>query len=302
MRVADSTLKHNVVRNLRTSMREMSKLQLQLASGKAINKPSDNPVMATKILNINAALSESQQFLRNVQDGEAWLNMTDSTLDKMGEALHRARELSLGGLTGTAPEDARRYTAMEIDQVIRHMVSLANSSFDGDRFIFGGSYFRENPYVITETDGMVSAVTPNPNGAGAGQGKISYEIIRGISMDVNTPGQELLMDGDIFTSLIALRDALLGTGDGDEAIRGVDKALDHVLYHRAVVGAKTNRLDMTAARYGEEQMTLRELKSRIEDVDIAEAIMNFNVKEKVYHASLAMGARVMQPTLLDYIR
>jgi flagellar hook-associated protein 3 FlgL len=301
LRISDSTLRTNVMRNLNRSLREMSKMQRQLASGQVVGKPSDNPVSATKLLNINTAVSEARLFERNVNDGIAWLDMTDASLDKVGESMHRAKTLGLSGITGTTPQDAREYIAREIDQVLRHVVALANTSFDGDRYLFGGTYNGGQPFQVVEVDGFVQSVTVP---AGAGTGSHDYEILRGIYMQVNTEGKKLFEDGNIFQSLINMRDGLMGnTGiDLNDALAGLDRSLDAVLNERSTLGARMNRLDMTARRYQDEIFTLKDLRSKIGDVDMAEAIMEYNVREHVYQAALAAGARVMQPTLLDYLR
>jgi len=120
MRISNATLRHNVMRNLQLSLRELEGAQRQMSSGRAISRPSDSPVGIAKLLGVNAVLSENTQLQANVRDGLAWLSLTDTTLDTVGEALHRARELALAGANGTMPQDARNYSASEVDQLLRH--------------------------------------------------------------------------------------------------------------------------------------------------------------------------------------
>ncbi|MBS3984567.1 MAG: flagellar hook-associated protein FlgL [Selenomonadales bacterium] len=301
MRISNATLRNNVMRNLQLSLRELERTQRQMASGKAISQPSDSPVGIAKLLGVNSVLAESSQLQINVRDGLAWLNLTDTTLDTVGEAFHRARELALAGANGTMPQEARAYNATEVDQLLRHVVALANTSLDGTRSIFGGAHHGGVPFVVSvRPDGLVDTI--NPASSDAGQGVVNYEIIRGIDMQVNTEGYDLFFDGGLFDSLLAVRDGLLGTGDLQTALANLDAAFNTLLDERAVVGARHNRLQMTEQRYEAQHVTLTELKSQIEDIDMAEAIMNFNTREHVYQAALAAGARVMQPTLLDYLR
>ncbi|KAF0195892.1 MAG: flagellar hook-associated protein 3 FlgL [Bacillota bacterium] len=294
MRVADNTLRNNVMRNLGRSLRELSKAQSQM-SGQVISKPSDNPVVAAKLLNINAALSETAQYQSNVRDAVAWVSLTDATLDKIGESLGRAKTLAQGGFTGTTPQNSRDYIAGEIDQLLEHVVTLSNSSFDGERFLFGGTYHQGQPFALV--GGVVGT-----RGTGAGSGAIKYEILRGIEMKVNIEGNKAFIDGGVFKSLHDLSTALRSGSDGQAAMVAVDAAFNTILTERATIGARQNRLEMTDSRYLDEVLTLKQLQSVLGDVDMAEAIMNYNVKEHVYQAALAAGARVMQPTLLDYLR
>jgi len=302
MRISNATLRNNVMRNLHSSLREMSESQRKMASGRTVSVPSDNPVVAARLLNLNATLHESAQFQTNVRDGMAWLNMTDVTLGAVGEALHRAKELTLAGANSTLPPEVREFNAREVDQLLRHVVSLANTSFDGSRSLFGGTHHGTLPFTTSENaDGTLGSPAAVP---GAGVGAINYEILRHIDMQVNTPGAELFQVGNVFGSLEMARDAMraIPTADIQLSLAALDQALSTVLDARATVGARQNRLEMAEARYDEERVTLTALRSKLGDVDMAEAIMNFNVRESVYQAALGAAARVMQPTLLDFLR
>jgi len=302
MRISNATLRNNVMRNLHSSLREMSEAQRQMASGRTVNVPSDNPVVAARLLNLNTALTESAQFQTNVRDGIAWLNMTDVTLGSVGEALHRAKELTLAGANSTLPPEVREFNAREVDQLLRHVVSLANTSFDGSRSLFGGTHHGTLPFTTSENaDGTLGSPAAVP---GAGVGAINYEILRHIDMQVNIPGADLFQDGNVFGALTTARDALRATPTANiqDALADLDAALSNVLDARATVGARQNRLEMAEMRYDEERTTLTGLRSKLGDVDMAEAIMNFNVRESVYQAALGAAARVMQPTLLDFLR
>jgi len=306
MRISNATLRNNVMRNLHSSLRELNEAQRQMASGRTVQVPSDNPIVAGRLLNINATMAESAQFQTNVQDGIAWLNMTDVTLGAVGEALHRARELAIAGANSTLPPEVRAYNATEVDQLLRHVVSLANSSYDGNRFLFGGTHRGGLPFASRDgADGTLVIVEP-PANSYPGRGAINYEVLRGIAMQVNIPGETLFMDGDnsVFGALTMARDALrtAPTANIQDALAELQGALDAVLDARATVGARQNRLDMMDSRYNDERTTLSELRSKLGDVDMAEAIMNFNVRESVYQAALGAAARVMQPTLLDFLR
>jgi flagellar hook-associated protein 3 FlgL len=289
------------MRSLQLSLRELERTQRKMASGRAISQPSDSPVGIAKLLGVNSVLAESTQLQANVRDALAWLNLTDTTLSTVGEAFHRARELALAGANGTMPDEARAYNAREVDQLLRHVVAMANTSLDGSRYIFGGTHQGAAPFQVSQrSDGMVDSVTPMT--LEAGSGAVNYEIIRGIDMQINTEGRTLFVDQGLFSSLLAVRDGLLGAGDIQAALGALEGAFNRLLDERAVVGARYNRLEMTEQRYEEQHVTLTQLKSQIEDVDMAEAIMNFNTRQHVYQAALAAAARVLQPTLLDYLR
>src|SRR5690606_10011841 len=131
----------------------------------------------------------------------------------------------------------------------------------------------------------------------------SYEISTGVTIGVNVVGQDLF--DDVFTALQALHTALenddLDT-IGGSAMAAVDGALDQLLRVRSDVGARINRLELAAARMHELELNVEQLIADNESVDIAKAIIDLKVSENSYRAALASGARIIQPTLIDFLR
>lgn len=137
------------------------------------------------------------------------------------------------------------------------------------------------------------------------EGKLEWEVARGVTMSVSLQGQELFLISGVFLSLERLKSGLENNDAADlgqNVIGGLDQAANNILAQRAVLGAKSNRLSIAQDRAFQGNINLTELLSRLEDVDWAEVVMKFKTAENVYRAALATGAQVMQPTLLDYLR
>jgi flagellar hook-associated protein 3 FlgL len=125
--------------------------------------------------------------------------------------------------------------------------------------------------------------------------------------DVNAyltmPGEATF--GPAFTALMNLRDHL---NAGDSAavtandISAVDAAMDTILSARAEVGAKMNRIEAAQGRQDLLQVNLEDLRSKSEDTDFADAVTKYSIQETVYKASLQVGGKAIQPSLLDYLR
>ncbi len=129
-----------------------------------------------------------------------------------------------------------------------------------------------------------------------------YRFSSTASFEIKNP--PVVQERDVFAALADFRDAL---NDNDEAgiQKGLDemgRALDNVLTWRADVGAKTNRIEFTVKRLEENDLTLTDLEASLQDVDLAQAIMDLKNQENVYQAILATGARIIQPTLVDFLR
>jgi flagellar hook-associated protein 3 FlgL len=111
--------------------------------------------------------------------------------------------------------------------------------------------------------------------------------------------------GTVFDMVKRLRDSLYmdDVEDvGSRALGGIDLALGNILKYRAELGARASRLDMVMARIVQDQTSIEEILSRNEDVDVADAITNLKQLETAYQAALGVSARIIQPTLLDYLR
>ncbi|KYO64119.1 flagellar hook-associated protein FlgL [Thermovenabulum gondwanense] len=130
----------------------------------------------------------------------------------------------------------------------------------------------------------------------------SYNLGRLNTMDVSLYGDEVF--GEIFKVVEEIEDAL--KNDNPQSLSSklsdLDNAINTLLKFRSQVGAKINRLEATRTRIENNKIDYTSLLSNTEDVDIAKVIMELKMEENVYRASLAVGARVIQPSLVDFLR
>jgi len=293
MRVTNNMIARNAVNNLNLHLRRQEELHYQLASGKRLRVPSDDPAATSHSMRLHSDLTHTKQYRANIGVALSWLEATDSVLNEVGQALQRVKELAVYGANGVLPQDARDAIAREVDQILEHLVDLANSSHAG-LYLFGGHRTTTPPYVLS--GGTVSPYQGD-------RGRRELEIASGVKIAVNVLGSELF--DQIFWAVTNLRDALYA-GDtatvGNQALAEVEDALDTLLRVRADVGARINRLELADARMQELELNVEQLISDNEDVDLARAIIDLKVAENVYRAALASGARIIQPTLLDFLR
>lgn len=306
MRITNNILINNMLNNIGNNLSRMDKYQQQLSTGKKIQVPSDDPVVAARALKLRTDLSEVEKYQRNVEDAQSWMEITETTLSQIGDVLQRARELAVQASNGTTNEDdLETGIKPEIEQLRDQMIHLANSTYAG-RYIFSG--FSTDSKLIDENTGNFIMNVGNSE-------RINFEIGIGDKMNVNVPGGDLFNSGasiDISTTpkgkmiqdfdnfINALENADY-TACGD-TIAKMQENLDNVSRIRSDVGTRMNRLELTLNRLGDDLVNFTKLMSENEDVDEAEVIMNLKNEENVYRASLAGGARVIMPTLLDFLR
>lgn len=278
------------------TMGGMDKYQNMATTGRKINRPSDNPSGNITTLRMRTKLAQNEQFKNNATTAKSWLEKSEDALISMGDIMQRVRELAVKGANGTNDEGALNATAEEVDQLLDEMIVLANSQ-NSDRYIFGG----------TNTDKKIYDGT-----TWAGNSQImQVEIGEGITTDLNLNGKKIFGIDDtlgnpnsIFATLQKFSmDLRSGDFDGINAdIALIDGHINTILSARSEIGAKSNRIDMTMSRLDAAELSYTKVLSDTEDADMAEVIIRLKEQENVYNATLAAGARIIQPTLVDFLR
>ena len=151
MRVSTSMMQRLAVNAMNDRQATLSNTQLQLASGKRINNPSDDPTGATQILLLNQKLSLNEQYQSNTNSALTRLEAEEQVLDAAGSSLQRIRELAVRGINGTLGADNRQAVAEEVKQRLEELVDLANSKDGSGDYIFGGYQVKNPPIQDTGT-------------------------------------------------------------------------------------------------------------------------------------------------------
>ncbi len=420
-RVTDIMKSSRMVRNLGRHQLELDKMQQQLATGRRISRPGDDPSAATNQMYFRTRVEELGQFEKNVGEAKARLNMVDGELARVTDILQRVRVLTVQAANGIYQGDnffgTRHAIASEIDQHLRSMIEIANGRDSTGRSLFGGHLAKEVPFTTIQAA---------PTGARAAQteeaiigvryngdiGRHLRELERKQYIEVNVPGnhafwatnmsitgsvdngnytslsyQSFRIDGteiqvnvgdgiddiiqkinqaaltvqarkvgqnyislstssphqiwledvgnatvlkdigllsadpsaapneyaqnaqltgmSLFAVMIKLRDDLRA-GDileiGGANLANLDDAVSNVLRHRTSVGARINRLEEHAKRISWDSLYMTELLAQSEGVDMPEVIMNLKWLESVHNYALHVGARIIRPQLMDFLR
>jgi|SRR5690554_297454 flagellar hook-associated protein 3 FlgL len=299
MRVTNQGLLHNYLSNLNRNLTYLSKFQNQLSSGKEIHRPSDDPFGSTRVMSLRNSLAQNKQYLKNIEDSMGWIDMTDTALGNMGDILTRIKELSIQGFSGTMAENDRHAVEVEVKQLIDQLAQIGNTKYDG-KYIFAGSATTQRPFSVNGD--MLSY-----NGTDR---VLEREISERVSLVINIPGNWINegrfageLTEDLASTLNKLVSALATTEENDEShIEKLEEHIDNILALRAEMGAKYNRLEAAKHKNEEETLNMTELLSKTEDIDFAGKIMEYMTLQNVYMASLSTGAKIMMPTLLDFLR
>lgn len=311
MRVTNKTMLNNYLNNLNRNLVQMSKYQNQLSSGKEISRPSDDPFAVTRSMFLHTSINQNHQYLRNIEDSIGWIDMTDSALGSMGDVMNRLRELVIKGANGTLSDSDRSAIKDEVVQLIGQVEQIGNTNYDG-RYIFGGQETTEPPFETVVGTNVINYVPDDNPGYNSMENMLKREISQNVIMEVNVPGDWITSGKDGSLDLPGTLDSIvnaLQVGDdeslealGGELLGQLDEHIDNFLSLRSEAGAKYNRLEAAKLKNEEETLNMTDLLSKTEDIDVAEKTMQYMMMENVYMASLATGAKIMQPSLLDFLR
>jgi flagellar hook-associated protein 3 FlgL len=302
-RVTESSMTTKALSDLQRTAARGQKIQQQISSGKLISRPSDSPTGTVTSLQLRGEVRATQQYSRNADDGLGWLGTIQDTLGDASTQILRVRDLTVQALNASSSDPAARDAlATEIDNIRSTLVGQANTKYMG-RPVFGGTTAGDVAYDIDGTykgDGYQTTRTVGPNS------KVRIETTGPEAFGVgpaptDPPGTRTTQ---LFQELSDLSQHI-SSGDtaamGDDLTR-LDTAHDLLKSTLSDVGARYNRVTQMKQSAEDHLLSVSSQLSDIEDVDLPKAIMELQIQQTSYQAALAATARVIQPSLIDFLR
>ncbi|GIO86567.1 flagellar hook-associated protein FlgL [Paenibacillus faecis] len=295
MRVTGMMQNIQLLKNLRNINTSMTTGQQQLATGQKISKPSDDPIGTGYQMRYDTDLARSEEFLTNAQTGTEILKTMDSLLQQASDVLKRARTLALQGANGTMDLQQRQTISSEIKQLKEQLVTIGNSTFNG-RYLFNGQKTDQPPYTVA---GAANAQTD--------PGLFYLNVSPSVKVPVSITGEVVFGQAGTNNAFKVLDDLANALDTNNEAgiqtaISNVDVTSDRINVSWSEIGARMNRFELMINRIQDEQVNVKEQRSNVADVDFSEAIVDLKMKENVLQAALSTGARIMQTSLVDFLR
>jgi flagellar hook-associated protein 3 FlgL len=292
-RVTQRMMTQQSLTGVQSGLGRLAAVQEQLTTGRRLNRPSDSPADTATAMRLRSARSESDQHVRNGEDARGWLDQLDTALQSMSVDIRRARELALAGANdGAVGRTGREALAVEVEQVRQSLLATANTTYL-DRPVLGGVTAGAQAY---DTAGAYVG-TP---------GDVRRTIAPGVDVTVNLDGRSVMgPDGaGVLQDLTALAAALRsGDGAGIRAgLTAMDAAADRVGTALTDVGGRAVRVDRALAAASDTALSLATRVSDVEDVDLAEVAIEVRMREVAYQAALGATSRVLQPSLMDFLR
>lgn len=301
MRVTNKMMNNNLLMNLNRGLTRLERINNQLGTKKKINAPSDDPVKTELILRTSTSIRQTEQYIRNIGSAVSWLDATDVVLQDVVSVIHRAKDLAVSGASTHLDDTARKALADEVAQLRDNLMQLANSTHGG-RYLFARQHTDSPPFTTdpNSTEPLPDVEYLEGKGDSNLSNLVQYEIGEGVTMEVSVDGDFFL---GIFSALKTLHEDLTQSGRApDDVLGDLDDALDGVLSIMSEIGGKQNRVDLAQERLQDLQLNLTKILSEEQDLDYAEAIMELKMEEFAYRTALSVGARIIQPSLVDFLR
>lgn len=293
MRITQQMLNQNSVRHMNQNLSRFENISNQVSTGKHLQRPSDDPVGIGLSMNLKSSIAANEQYGRNSNVASLWLDETDRTINQTVNILHRVKDLALQGSNETLSEQDRATIAGEVEQLTEQIRQNANVKVNG-KYLFNGQKSNQPPFPDRE-----SLLTSSFD-----KGAVTFAVADGVTIKANVTAEELFGSAEDGTSLFqTINDlaAALRTG-GPLPLEGIDKGLDRILTTWSGVGAVKARLEAVDYRLKDSNVELQSMLSKIEDVNFAEAITKLKSEESIYQASLSVTSKIIQSSLVDFLR
>jgi len=322
MRVSSRMLSRQVMTNLNSLYNDLAKSHTQVSTGERFQKASEAPIQAVRSMDLSIDLERNEQYLTNIDRARSIYSETEDSLMAVSDSLQGIKDNLLKGVHGSYNHEDRKVLAKEVEQLKDNIVTQLNKEYSG-KYYFGGYNTYEEPFKenssgemtyngqdiseIVATDGELVDPT-DKSYEGFIKENIFVKTGKSTEIGVSLPGIEVVGYGQ--DNLFAKIDDILNELNSEETnldnldslMGDIDDFFTKTQNHISTIGAKAKNLDVMKGQADQIKLNLEETLSKESHIDIEEAIMNYKTTEMVYNSALAVSAKIIQPTLIDFLR
>ncbi len=338
MRVPNGMMSNRLLTNINRNLALLDKYNTQGSTGKKIQVPSDDPIIASRSLKFRTMLSEAEQYAKNTSDATSWIDSTETVFVNMNKILEDMKGLMTQGSNDSYTLEDRKKILTEYQSLLEQLEQELNSDYMG-RNLFSGFRTDKKPIVKDANTGK-NILNPEVYGNGQNIGPITGQIIEiqvgaGITVDINSLATDVYNQGD-FNGLrggldpngVPQFDRIMDflnspqyenmteaqklawekdpandlRGMMEKTIKTIEDYQSKLSTQETDIGIRSKRVELVQKRLEDDKLNYKTVMSENEDVNIAEVMMNFNTANAAYTASLNIGMKITQITLADYLR
>ena len=275
-------------------------------------------------MNINNEIKYTEKYNSNIDEAVGWMNTTDGALESTGNLLNEIKETILKVGNGTYSQNEMKSLNADINEKIKQLADTLNSTYGG-KYLFAGTNVDDAPLKVVENpDGSVKLeFSKDKNGQTIpNTDDLKADISSGINIDYNISVGEILNIKDGNGNTVNLLDEInnlstlmndIANGDEQTAAKAketllndtkgkIDTLFDHVVNERTSLGVRVSTAEKIKELNDEDILNIQDVLSKTQDTDVVEKFIELKSAEMIYQASIQVGAKLIQPTILDYIR
>jgi flagellar hook-associated protein 3 FlgL len=308
MRVTQAGFYNQATQQMGKQQAKVFETQEQLASGKKILRPSDDPSLATAINSLKSKMDINQRYLSNLNGMEDTLKMQEISVSGSVDIVSRIKELSVQAANDTYSAADRKGIAIEIKELISSLADLGNMrSIDG-AYLFSG-YSQDKAPFLESSLGVVTYTGTTDSQ------QVMFD--EGRSMQIGMPGSDVFgsvqhldtstgatSSVDMFTTLGSIYQALV-TNDSDAIRDNLDKISsvhEHLIAQQSNIGSRMKRVETLTHAIEDRDYTYKALQSSMEDLDYVEAASRLKNQSLALQAGQQTFAQLSGLSLFKYIR
>ena len=298
-----------MVADLQSGLSQLTQLQEEAATGKQINQPSDNPAGTSEVLSLNAQLGRFQQYTSNISDGQSWLGTASTALGSVITNLNQVQTDVLSGANTTAQPGGSQALSQEVLSIKQELLSLASTTYN-NRPIFSGTY-GVAPYPQGGASGVSDPTSSSYDADVAyayagGATPVTRVVSPGQTVNVSLTGQQVFGSGS--TSVFALLDTIsqdLANGN-TTALSGSDlsqlrTAVNTATQAQGTVGALGASLATDASVVSNKVTAIQDQVANLTDASEDQVAAQLDLEETSYQAALETTAKIIQPSLVQFL-
>lgn len=304
MRITNNSIMSSYLRDVQNNLQNMDVINEKLNTEKQVNRISDDPFKTVKILNIQNEIQNTEKYNYNCDEITGWLDITDESLDRIAN-LSSDIKTKLTSISGAFGKNEIAAVRAEVNEKIKQIGESLNTTYAG-KYIFGGQLTDDKP-ISTKVDekGVVSLSIANKDNGDLNK-KLTSAISSGLNISYNLTVNEVTGGEEGLKLFEELSESLNGNTVDTEKIgklsTKIDNYMNDILNNRSIVGARTNTIDKVKETNDENILSMKKNYSNMQDVDFSKEFIHLKEAQMVYMASLQVGAKLIQGTLLDYLR
>jgi flagellar hook-associated protein 3 FlgL len=293
----------NTLSDLSLAYDRLTNTQNELASGKKIQNPSDDPYGMSVIMQTQGDLGALTAYNNNVTDGQAYATASQTAMTNIANIVQRARELTVSAANGTNTTSDLQDDAAEVGQLIDAVKQEANTTYDG-QYVFAGTstsppYQQGSSDAFSGNSGPAAAVNRliGPNTQVQVNVDLSSVLGSGFSQSAQGDGKLLATLRTIYNDMTSGNTQGLSNAD----LTNLDSNFDNLTQMQASLGATTDRLQLASNRISDLQVADTQVLSNTQDADMAQTEIDYSTQQAAYEAALKAGANIVQDSLMSFL-